>query len=86
MAHLNLWLIASMALLPALIPCAYVIARRSLADGMAAIQLAGLVTILAVLLLAAGFHRPSVADIPVALALLSYPSTLLFAHFLERWL
>jgi multisubunit Na+/H+ antiporter MnhF subunit len=53
---------------------------------LAALQLAGIVTTMAALLLAAGFHRPTVADIPMALAVLSFPSSLLFAHFLERWL
>ena len=86
MADLNLCLIAAFLLLPALIPCGYVIARKPPADGLAALQLAGIVTTLIALLLAAGFHRPVVADIPVALAILSFPSSLLFAHFLERWL
>lgn len=86
MADLNPWLIAAGVLAAGLIPCGVVIARKSLADGLAALQLAGILTTLAALLMAAGFHRPIVADIPMALAVLSYPSSLLFAHFLERWL
>jgi multisubunit Na+/H+ antiporter MnhF subunit len=86
MADLNPWLIAATVLILGLIPCGVVIARKSAADGLAALQLAGILTTLATLLLAAGFHRPTVADISMALALLTYPSSLLFAHFLERWL
>jgi multicomponent Na+:H+ antiporter subunit F len=86
MADLNPWLIGAIALLLALIPCGWVIARKSLADGLAALQIGGIVTTMAALLLAAGFHRPTVADIPMALAVLSFPAGLLFAHFLERWL
>jgi multisubunit Na+/H+ antiporter MnhF subunit len=86
MADLNPWLIAAMALMLAIPPCAAVVARRDLADGLAALQLAGLITLMASLLLAAGFHRSIVADIPMALAILAFPSSLLFAHFLERWL
>jgi len=86
MADLNMGLVAAMALLVALVPCLVVILRARMASGLAAFQLAGTVTILAVLLLAVGFHRTIVADIPVALAVLSFPSSILFAHFLERWL
>jgi multisubunit Na+/H+ antiporter MnhF subunit len=86
MADLNPWLIGAVVLILGLIPCAVVISRRSLADGLASLQLAGTLTALAVLLLAAGFQRPIAADIAMALAVLSFPSTLLFAHFLERWL
>lgn len=86
MADLNPWLIAAMALMLALPACGVVVARKGLADGLAALQLGGLITAMAALLLAAGFHRPIVADIPMALAILAFPSSLLFAHFLERWL
>jgi multicomponent Na+:H+ antiporter subunit F len=86
MADLNPWLIAAAVLVLGLIPCGVVIARKSPADGLAALQLAGILTTLAALLLAAGTHRPTVADIPMALAVLTFPSSLLFAHFLERWL
>jgi multicomponent Na+:H+ antiporter subunit F len=86
MAGVNVWMIAAATLLLALVPCLVVIQRGKMADGLAAFQLAGTVTILAVLLLAVGFHRATVADIPLALAVLSFPSSILFAHFLERWL
>lgn len=86
MADLNPWLIAAVLLVLGLIPCGYVIARKGLADGLAAVQLAGIATTIAALLMAAGFHRPTVADIPMALAVLTFASSLLFAHFLERWL
>lgn len=86
MADLNPWLIAASVLSIGLIPCGVVIARKTLADGLAALQVAATLTTMAALLLAVGYHRPSVADIAVALAVLSYPAGLLFAHFLERWL
>ncbi len=86
MADLNLWLVAAMSLLLALMPCLVVILRGRMASGLAAFQLAGTVTILVLLLLAVGLHHAIVADIPLALAVLSFPSCILFAHFLERWL
>jgi multisubunit Na+/H+ antiporter MnhF subunit len=36
--------------------------------------------------MAVGLQRPTVADIPMALAVMSFGSSLLYAHFLERWL
>ncbi len=86
MADLNMWILAAAGLLLALVACLVVILRGSMASGLAAFQLAGTVTILAVLLLAVGFHHAIVADIPLALAVLAFPSSILFAHFLERWL
>ncbi len=86
MAGLNLWLVAAAVLAMGLIPCAVVILRDELADGLAALQLAGLIAIMVLLLLSVGFRHATVADIPMALAVLSFPSGLLFAHFLERWL
>lgn len=86
MAGLNLWLVAAIALLFGLVPCGVVIVKGELADGLAAFQVASVITIMATLLLAVGFHQSTVADIPMALAVLSFPSGILFAHFLERWL
>ena len=83
---MNTWEWAVAALLLALIPCGVVILRRGTADGLAALQLAGTITTLALLLLAAGTARPSTADLAVAMAVLAFPSGLVFAFFLERWL
>ena len=86
MADLNVWIATAAALLLALPPCLIVIVRARIADGLAALQLAGTITILALLLLAAGFHLAILADLALALAVLTFPSSILFAHFLERWL
>lgn len=86
MAILNPWLIAAALVMAGIIPCAAVIAREGLADGLAALQLGGTLATLASLFLAVGLGRPTVADIPMSLAVLSFGSSLLYAHFLERWL
>lgn len=86
MAGLNPWLIAATFVMAGIVPCAAVVARKGLAAGVAALQLAGTLATLATLLLAVGFNRPTVADIPMSLAVLSFGSSLLYAHFLERWL
>ena len=86
MAAVNPWMVAAGLLLLGLVPCGVVMIKGELADGLAALQVAGTLTTMALLAMAAGYGRPSIADIPTALAILSFPSALLFAHFLERWL
>lgn len=83
---LNLWLGAALLLLLGLIPCTIVVLRGELMAAVAAAQLATVLAVLILLLLAQGYGRPSFADLAVALAMLALPSGLLFAHFFERWL
>ena len=83
---MNAWLFAATALLLALVPCGLVCVRGRTMERLVALELAGLVTTLVVVLLAEGHGRLSLYDLALALALLSFASTLVFAHFLERWL
>ena len=83
---MNVWLWAATALLLCLIPCGIVCVRAQTPDRLAAAEMAGVLAILIVMLLAQGYQRPSLYDLALALALLSYPGSLVFAHFLERWL
>ena len=83
---MSAWEWAAAALLLGLIPCGVVILNRGTADGLAALQLAGTIATLVLLLLAAGSARPSSADLGLAMAALAFPSGLVFAFFLERWL
>ncbi len=83
---MNVWEWAACLVLLGLIPCGVVILRRGTAEGLAALQLAGTITTLALLLLAAGSARPSSADLALTMAVLALPSGVVFAFFLERWL
>ena len=83
---MNIWFIATGVLLLALVPCAVVIFRAATLDRLVALELAGTIATLLILALAQGLGRPSVFDLALALALLSVPGTLVYAHFLERWL
>jgi multicomponent Na+:H+ antiporter subunit F len=83
---MNAWLIASTVLVLALLPCGVLLARAPIMDALIALQLATCISTLVLALVAIGLHRPSFLDIALALALLAYPASLLFAHFLERWL
>lgn len=83
---MNPWLGAAVALLPALIPCGIVLVRGGEFDRLVALELAGALTVLILVLLAQGFARSTFYDLALTLALLSFPAGLAFARILERWL
>jgi multicomponent Na+:H+ antiporter subunit F len=83
---MNAWLIAAAVLTLGLVPCGIVCLRGRTMDRLVALELTGLLTALLVVLLAEGYDRPSLYDLALALAFQSFPSTMVFAHFLERWL
>jgi multisubunit Na+/H+ antiporter MnhF subunit len=83
---MNLWLVAATALVVGLAACGLVCLREQTMDRLVALELGGLLTALAVVLLAEGFDRVSLYDLALTLVLLSFASTMVFAHFLERWL
>jgi multicomponent Na+:H+ antiporter subunit F len=81
---MNEWQIAAAVLVIGLVPCLLVSARRSFADGLVAVQLAGTLASLALLLLAEGEERQPFSDLALVLAVLSFVGSLLFARYLER--
>ena len=81
---MNEWQIAAAVLIAALVPCGWVCLRRSFAEGLVALQLAGILASLTVLLLAEAEGREPFADLALVLAVLSFAGTLLFARFLEE--
>ncbi len=83
---MNEWLIAAAALAVGLVPCGWLSIRGETLDRLIAIELASLLSALIIVLMSEGFGRVSLYDLALALVLLSFASTLVFAHFLERWL
>ncbi|WP_428390925.1 monovalent cation/H+ antiporter complex subunit F [Lichenicoccus sp.] len=81
-----IWFAAVFALLFALLALAVLVLRAPISDALVALQLASGLFALILLLLAQAYQRASFADLGLAVALLSVPSGLLFAHFFERWL
>ncbi len=79
-----IWLVALGVLLIALLPCLWVGARSGMAGRVIALQLAGIATVLALMALAEALRRPALLDVPLTLALLSWPSGLIYAHFYGR--
>ena len=60
-------------------------ARAPVMDGLVALNLAGTIVTLVLLLLAEGTHRQPFFDLAVVSAVLSFAGGLAFARFLERW-
>jgi multisubunit Na+/H+ antiporter MnhF subunit len=83
---MNPWFAAAVALVPALMVPLWVAARGSTANRLVAVQLATLLTALSGFAFSFAFDQPSIVDLFLALGVLSLPGSLLFAHFLERWL
>jgi multicomponent Na+:H+ antiporter subunit F len=81
---MNEWQIAATALIAALPVCGWICMRRSLAEGVVALQLASTIASLALLVLAEGEGRQPFADLALVLAALSFAGTLVFLRFLER--
>lgn len=81
---MNGFLVAAAALLACLGPCAIASARGDALDRLAAAELATVIAVLALLLVAQGQRSPSSGDVAVTLAVLVLPGTLAFTHLLER--
>ena len=80
------WLVSAIALLAGTLPAVWVCLRRSVVDGAIALQLAGVLTTLALLALSIWFGRTTYLDVALVLAIFSMGASLAFARFLERWL
>ena len=77
------WMVAALILLVALVPCGVVVVRAPHADALVALELAGTVVVLALVVLAEAFGRSSYFVLPLTLAPLTLVGGLLFARFLH---
>jgi multisubunit Na+/H+ antiporter MnhF subunit len=82
---MNAWLVAATALLAGELLLVLACFRGHPVDSLVAMEATGVVSALALLLLAEGFHRSSFADLALVLALLAYVGSLTFVRFMERW-
>jgi multicomponent Na+:H+ antiporter subunit F len=78
------WYVAAAVLVAALIPCGWVCLRRGFAEGVVAVQLAGTIAGLALLVLARAEGREPFGLLAIVLVALSFAGTLIFLRFLER--
>jgi len=82
----NVWLWAATALLLGFIPCGWIALRETRMDALVALELAGTLTTLTLVLLCEGFNRASYYTLPVALTFLSFVGALIFVRLLGRHL
>jgi multicomponent Na+:H+ antiporter subunit F len=83
---MNGWLLAAIGLLPAFGLGVFYAGRGGIARRLVAVQLAGSLASLILVALTFAFDQSAFMDLPLTLALLTWPSMLLIAFFLERWL
>ena len=83
---MNVWLWGATALLAGIVPCGWLAVRATLVDALVALELAGTLTALVLVLFAEGFHRAVYMDVPLVFAFLSFVGLLLIARFIGRHL
>lgn len=79
-------MLATLALLPAFAVPVLVALRGGASGRLVAVQLATSLAASVLTLMTFAFDQSAFIDLPLALALLSLPGTLVMALFLERWL
>jgi multisubunit Na+/H+ antiporter MnhF subunit len=80
------FVVAAIAMLIVMIPAGLTIVRGTAADAVVGYEFITGVAVMVLALLAEGFKRPSLFELPVLLAVLLYGSGLVFVRALERWL
>lgn len=81
---MNAWILASIVLVAALLPCLGVCLLAGEADALAAIEAAVVAVTTVLMLLAEGLHRPPFIDLAVTFAFVSIVGSLAFARMMEE--
>jgi multisubunit Na+/H+ antiporter MnhF subunit len=79
---MNIWFVGATILLLALVPVAYVLIRGELIEALVALELAGTVVTVILLLIGEGFKRNSYYSLPLVLAFTNVVGVLIFVRFL----
>jgi multicomponent Na+:H+ antiporter subunit F len=83
---LNIWLIAAAAVSAALIPCADMSLRGSPERRLVGLEMTSIVVTIAMVMFTVAFGRTPFIDLPLALAIMSFGGSLIFARFLGKHL
>ncbi|MBV8256222.1 MAG: hypothetical protein JO073_00240 [Actinobacteria bacterium] len=83
---MNAFEVAGTMLLAGFLPLVWCAATRRAVDGLVALELAGTLTVLALLCFAEGFHRSFEFGVAAVAAVAVWTGGLVFARFLGRWL
>jgi multisubunit Na+/H+ antiporter MnhF subunit len=78
----NVWFVGATILLLALVPVGWVLVRGEILDALVALELAGTVVTLILLLISEGFKRNSYYTLPLVLAFTNFVGVLIFVRFL----
>jgi multicomponent Na+:H+ antiporter subunit F len=83
---MNYWLLAALAMLPAIATAGVVCFRGGTANRIVGLELSSALIVLELVLISEGFHRSIDMDLAVTLAFLSFGGGFVFVRFLQRWL
>ncbi|HKR67266.1 MAG TPA: monovalent cation/H+ antiporter complex subunit F [Streptosporangiaceae bacterium] len=83
---MNGFVLAAIGMLVALIPGGIVLVRGTVMESVVAFELISAVVVIVLVLLAEGFRRSGLFELPVLLAALMFASGLVFVRFLGRGL
>jgi multisubunit Na+/H+ antiporter MnhF subunit len=78
----NVWFVGATVLLLALVPVGWVLVRGEIVAALVALQLAGSVVTVILLLIGEGFKRNSYYTLPIVLAFTNFVGVLIFVRFL----
>ena len=81
---MSVWLAGAAVLVALLVPLAAVAALRDPGDGFVALELASVLVVVALLLMAEGIGRELLGDLALVLAAASFAGSLAYAVLLER--
>jgi multicomponent Na+:H+ antiporter subunit F len=81
---MSTWLLASIVLCGGMLACLVATILGDEGEGLPALSLAGVVTVVLLITLTEAFHRQSFIDLAVVLAVLSLAGSLAFIRFLSR--
>ena len=79
---MNVWFVGATVLMVALVPVGWVLIRGQIVEALVALELAGTVVTLVLLLIGEGFKRSSYYTLPLVLAFTNVVAVLIFVRFL----
>jgi multisubunit Na+/H+ antiporter MnhF subunit len=82
----NAFVIAAIAMLIGVIPCGVVVWRGTAMEAVVGYEAISAIVVMVLVLLAQGFGRFGLLELPIVLAVLLFGGGLVFVHALERWL
>lgn len=81
---MNVWFVGATILLVALVLCGFVLLRGEILEALVALELAGTIVAIVLLLIAEGFHRNSYYTLPLVLAFTNFVGVLIFIRFVAH--